>query len=165
MHCLQGSGSSSPGKHTKPNPTGMLVLSLVHQKGREEGGQLPASHSPLGTTRSAAQDCAAPCGSSAPRGFGCAALPSGAAGRARSSEGTKQLERKCIFMQPGHRTHTAEVQESSRSQTRAAVRRKTCKTKKAHKLQQKIRRAFTFFPQAVLKEANHGKGFFFPLVR
>lgn len=37
-----------PGKHTKPNPAGTPVLSLLHQKGREEGGQLPAPALPAG---------------------------------------------------------------------------------------------------------------------
>lgn len=99
-------------------------------------------------------------GSSGPCNVRCPSRQSGRAERAGRIGGTKQLERKYIFMQPRHKTDTADGQKSSRSQARAAVRRKTCKTKKAHKLQQKERRAYTFFPQAVLKEANHGKGFF-----
>lgn len=163
MHCLQGSGSSFCQANTQsPTPRGRRCSPCFIGRGGRRAANFQPRHCPPGTAVSAAQDGTALCGFSAPRGFGCAALPSGAAGRARS---TKQLERKCIFMQPRHRAHTAEVQESSRSQTRAAVCRKTCKTKKAHKLQQKIRRAYTFFPQAVLKEANHGKGFFSPLLR
>lgn len=83
--------------------------------------------------------------------------------RAQGSAGTKRLQRKDILMQARQQTDTTEPQKSSRSQTRAAVRRRTCKTKKAHKRQQEKRRAYTFFPQAVLKEANHSKGFFSPL--
>lgn len=108
----------------------------------------------------AAHKCTELCGSSHPCNFGCTTLLSGPVERARRIGGIKQLERKYIFMQPRHKTDTTDFQKSSRSQTRAAVHRKTCKTKKAHKLQQKKRRAYTFFPQAVLKEANHGKGFF-----
>jgi len=162
MQRLQGSGSSLPGKHTKPNPTGMLVLSLVHQKGREEGGQLPAPALPAG------HNCECCSGSHSTVWLLCSTrlwVRCAAQGGSREGQEHKAAREKMHL-------HAAETQNAhgggsgkQQKQSRAAVRRKTCKTKKAHKLQQKIRRAYTFFPQAVLKEANHGKGFFSPLLR
>jgi len=77
----------------------------------------------------------------------------------QQTEGTTTITKKGL-----HKTDMTGSQKSSRSQSRAAVHGKTCKTKKAHKLQQKKRRAYTFFPQAILKEANHGKGFLLAVI-
>lgn len=151
----------------KPNPTGTRIHSLARLEGggRRAAGFPPRHSQPAAGAREgsgAAHGRAEPRGSSGPCNFGCATPRSGPAEGTRRIS-TKQLERKYIFMQPRHKTDTTDFEKSSRSQARAAVHGKTCKTKKAHKLQQKKRRAYTFFPQAVLKEANHGKGFSSPL--
>lgn len=170
MHCSQGSGEFLARQTHEAQPHGDAdpVLGSSEGGGRRAANFPPRHSQPAAGARErsgAAHSRAAPCRSARPCDSGCTTLPSGPAGRAKRAGGTKQLERKYIFMQLRHRTDTADFEKSSRSQARAAVHRKTCKTKKAHKLQQKIRRAYTFFPQAVLKEANHGKGFFSPLLR
>lgn len=165
MHCFQGSGEFLARQTHEAQPHGDADPLL----GSSEGGgrrvaNFPPRHSqPVVGAREwsgAAHKRPELCRSSRPCNFGRTTLLSGPAERDRRVGGTKRLERKYIFMQLRHKTDTTDFQKSSRSQTRAAVHRKTCKTKKAHKLRQKKRKAYTFFPQAVLKEANHGKGFF-----
>jgi len=169
MHCAQGSGEVLARQAHEAQPHGAADPLLGSSGG---GGRratsFPPRHSQPGVgargRSGAAHERTELRGSSHPRNFGCTTLLGRPAARARGVRGTKQLERKCIFMQPGHKTDMTGSQKSSRSQSRAAVHGKTCKTKKAHKLQQKKRRAYTFFPQAILKEANHGKGFLLAVI-
>lgn len=165
MHCFQGSGEflARQTYEAQPNGDADPLLGSSEGGGRRVANFHPRHSQPVVGAREwsgAAHKRTELCRSSRPCNFGCTTPLSGPAERARRTGGTKQLERKYIFMQLRHKTDTTDFQKSSRSQTRAAVHRKTCKTKKAHKLQQKKRKAYTFFPQAVLKEANHGKGFF-----
>lgn len=150
MHCSQGSGEFLARQTHEAQPHGDAdpVLGSSEGGGRRAANFPPRHSQPAAGARErsgAAQSRAAPCRSARPCDSGCTTLPSGPAGRAKRAGGTKQLERKYIFMQLRHRTDTTDFEKSSRSQARAAVHRKTCKTKKAHKLQQKIRRAYTFF--------------------
>lgn len=139
-----------PGKHTKPNPTGMQIHSLAHRKGAGVGQQTFSRGIPS---------------QSWVRGDGAKPLRAHRAAQVLSSaqlqtwhhipwasgEGWVRWRHKAA--REKMHLHAAETQnrhdglsEKKQKPEQSSVHRKTCKTKKAHERQQEKRRAYTFFP-------------------
>lgn len=134
-----------------PTPPGCGSTPWLIRRGREEGSKLspeafPACRGCEGMERSRSER-AEPHGSSHPRNFGRGTTLHGPAERARCAGGSKQLERKCIFMQLRHKTDTMDFQKSSRSQSRAASTGRHARQRKHTNGSRRKEGLILFFPK------------------